>query len=65
MLSVSRKGLAELTSRGLRLEQAAIIAPAPDGLRLLEILSLSPLKDRQRNQGIRELLNLAGKEIQQ
>ena len=60
-----QKRLAEITSRGLRFEQAAVIALAADGLRLLEILSLSPLNGRQRNQVIRELLNLAGKETRQ
>jgi AcrR family transcriptional regulator len=59
-----QKRLAELASRGLEFKRAAVIALAADGLRLLEILSLSPLKDGQRNQVIRELLNLAGKEIQ-
>ena len=51
--------LAEFTSSGLRFERAAVIALAADGLRLLEILSLSPLKDNQRKHVIEEMLRLA------
>ena len=56
--------LSELTPSGLRFERAAVIALAADGLRLLEILSLSPLKDKQRKQVIEEMLRLADEEIQ-
>jgi len=50
---------AELTQSGLRFERAAVIALAADGLRLLEILSLSPLQGRQRRRLIEEMLRLA------
>jgi AcrR family transcriptional regulator len=56
--------LAELIPVGLRFERAVIVALAADGLRLLELLSLSPLNDRQRKQVIEELLRLADEAIQ-
>jgi len=59
-----QKILAELTQSGLRFERAAVIALAADGLRLLEILSLSPLQGKQRKRVIEEMLRLAGEEIQ-
>lgn len=58
-----QKLLAELTPSGLRFERAAVVALAADGLRLLEILSLSPLKDNQRKQVIEEMLRLASENI--
>jgi AcrR family transcriptional regulator len=59
-----KKVLTELTLTGLRLERAAVIVLAAHGLRLLEILSLSPFKDKQRKQVIEEMLRLADEEIQ-
>lgn len=59
-----QKHMAEFTSSGLRFERAAVIALATDGLRLLEILFLSPpIKDKQRKQLIEELLRLASEKI--
>jgi len=55
-----QKHMAEFTSSGLRFERAAVIALATDGLRLLEILFLSPpIKDKQRKHVIEEMLRLA------
>jgi AcrR family transcriptional regulator len=52
----------ELAPSGLRFEQAAVIVLAAHGLRFLEILSLSPLKGKQRERVIEEMLRLAGGE---
>ncbi len=52
----------ELAPSGLRFEQAAVIVLAAHGLRFLEILSLSPLKGKQRERVIEEMLRLADKE---
>ena len=59
-----QRRLAELAPSGIRYERAAVIALAADGLRLLEILSLSPLENRQRKQVIEEMLRLAEEESQ-
>jgi len=53
----------ELVPSGLSFERAAVIVLAAHGLRFLEILSLSPLKGRQRQQVIEEMLRLAGEEL--
>ena len=55
-----RKLVTELAPSGLRFERAAVIVLAAHGLRFLEILSLSPLKQGQRRQVIEEMLRLAG-----
>jgi AcrR family transcriptional regulator len=54
-----QKVLAELAPAGLRFERAAVIALAAEGLRLIEILLLSPLKPGQRKRVIEELFRLA------
>ena len=59
-----QRHMAEFTSSGLRFERATVIALATDGLRLLEILFLSPpIKDKQRKHVIEELLRLASEKI--
>jgi len=58
-----KKLVTELVPSGLRFERAAVIVLAAHGLRFLEILSLSPLKGRQRKQVIEEMLRLAGEEV--
>jgi len=57
-----QKHMEEFTSSGLSFDRAAVIALATDGLRLLEILSLSPLNEKQRKKLIKELLRLASEE---
>jgi AcrR family transcriptional regulator len=59
-----QKRLAELIPAGLGFDRALIVALAADGLRLLELLSLSPLNAKQRKQLIQELLRLADEAIQ-
>jgi len=59
-----QRRLAKLAPSGIRPERAAVIALAADGLRLLEILSLSPLEDGQRKEVIAEMLRLAADEGQ-
>ncbi len=54
-----RKLLDELTGDGLRFERAAVIALATDGLRLLEVLSMSPFDMEQRGRIVGELMALA------
>lgn len=58
-----RKRLAELIPAGLRFERALVVALATDGLRLLELLSLSPLNGKQRKQLIGELFKLADEAV--
>jgi AcrR family transcriptional regulator len=58
-----RKLVTDLAPSGLRFERAAVIVLAAHGLRFLEILSLSPLEQRQRRQVIEEMLRLAGEEV--
>jgi AcrR family transcriptional regulator len=57
--NVYQKHMAEFVSSGLGFEGAAVIALATDGLRLLEILSLSPFNKRERKHLIEVLLRLA------
>jgi AcrR family transcriptional regulator len=59
-----QKRLAELIPAGLRFERALVVALAADGLRLLELLSLSPLNAKQRKQLIKELFRLADEAIE-
>ncbi len=54
-----RNFMKELTRGGLRFERAAVIALATDGLRLLEVLSISPFERRERSRIVGELLTLA------
>jgi AcrR family transcriptional regulator len=54
-----QRRLAELIPSGLRFERALVVALAADGLRLLELLSLSPLNGEQRKRLIEELFRLA------
>jgi len=55
-----RKLVRELSSSGLKFERVAVATLAAHGLRFLEILSLSPLQERQRGAVIEEMLRLAG-----
>ena len=59
-----QKRLAELIPSGLRFERALVVALAADGLRLLELLSLSPLNVKQRKRLIEELFRLADEATQ-
>jgi AcrR family transcriptional regulator len=54
-----RKLMGELTKEGLRFERAAVIALATDGLRLLELLKISPFDKEQRSRIIGEMILLA------
>lgn len=58
-----RKRLDKLLPAGLGFERAAIIVLAVDGLRLLELLSLSPFNETQRKKVTKELLRFADEEI--
>ncbi len=58
-----RKRLEKLIPGELRFERAAVIFLAVDGLRLLELLSLSPFNENQRKRVIQELLRLADEEV--
>ncbi len=57
-----RKLMDELTENGLRFERAAVIAIATDGLRLLELLSVSPFDKDERRRIVGELISLAKEE---
>ena len=57
-----RRRLNKLIPAGLG-ERAAVIVLAVDGLRLLELLSLSPFNENQRKKVMEELLILADEEI--
>jgi AcrR family transcriptional regulator len=54
-----RSYVKQLSGNGLTLEKAAIIALATDGLRFLELLSMSPFTENERGKIVRELLALA------
>ena len=54
-----RKLMDNVTRNGLRFERAAVIALATDGLRLLELLSLSPFNKEERSRILEEILFLA------
>jgi AcrR family transcriptional regulator len=56
-----RKLMDDLTRDGLRFERAAVIALATDGLRLLELLLISPFNKEERRSIIEELISLARK----
>ena len=54
-----RKLMDDVTRDGLRFERAAVIALATDGLRLLELLSMSPFDKEERRRIIEEMISLA------
>jgi AcrR family transcriptional regulator len=54
-----RKLMDDVTRNGLRLERAAIITLATDGLRLLELLSISPFNEEERGRIVDEMISLA------
>jgi AcrR family transcriptional regulator len=54
-----RKFMDDLTGDGLRFERAAVIALATDGLRLLELLSVSPFNKEERRRIVKEMISLA------
>ena len=58
-----RKRLNRLIPAGFGFERAAVIVLAVDGLRLLELLSLSPFSESQRKKVMEELLKIADEEI--
>ena len=58
-----RRRLNKLISGELGFGRAAVIVLAVDGLRLLELLSLSPFSENQRKKVMEELLKLADEEI--
>ena len=58
-----RKRLNKLIPAGLGFERAAVIVLAVDGLRLLELLSLSPFNENKRKRVMEELLKLADQEV--
>jgi AcrR family transcriptional regulator len=49
----------DFTRNGLRFERAAVIALATDGLRLLELLSISPFNEEERSRIVKEMISLA------
>ncbi len=57
-----RKRLNRLIPAGIGFERAAVIVLAVDGLRLLELLSLSPFSESQREKVMEELLKSADEE---
>jgi AcrR family transcriptional regulator len=54
-----RKLMDEVTRGGMRLERAAVISLAADGLRILEVLSLSPFEQEERRRIVDEMMALA------
>ena len=54
-----RKLMDDFTGGGLRFERAAVIALATDGLRLLELLSVSPFDEEERSRIVGEMISLA------
>ncbi len=54
-----RKVMDDFTRNGLPFERAAVIALATDGLRLLELLSISPFNEEERKRIIDEMISLA------
>lgn len=54
-----RQTLVDLTKDGLSFERAAVITLATQGLRLMEVLSVSPFNDGERRKIVKELLSLA------
>jgi len=58
-----RRRLNKLIPAGLGFERTAIIVLAVDGLRLLELLSLSPFNETQRKKVTEELLRLVDEDV--
>jgi AcrR family transcriptional regulator len=58
-----RKRLDKLIPAKLRFERGAVIVLAVEGLRLLELLLLSPFNEKQRKKVTEELLKLADEEV--
>jgi AcrR family transcriptional regulator len=58
-----RRRLDKLIPAELRFERAAVVVLAVEGLRLLELLSLSPFNENQRKKVTEELLKFADEEI--
>jgi AcrR family transcriptional regulator len=56
---VYRKFMDDVTGNGLRFERAAVIALATDGLRLLELLAISPFNEEERSRIVDEMISLA------
>ncbi len=54
-----RAFIEELTENGVRMERAAVVALATNGLRLLESLSVSPFTPEERAKIIEEMIALA------
>ena len=54
-----RKLMDDATLDGMRLERAAVISLAADGLRILEVLSLSPYSEEERVRIVEEMMALA------
>ncbi len=54
-----RKFMDDSTGDGLPFERAAVIALATDGLRLLELLSISPFSEEERVRIVDEMISLA------
>ena len=55
--------VADLTKDGLSFERAAVIMLAANGLRLLEVLSMSPFNAKDRRKIVAELLGLAEENV--
>jgi hypothetical protein len=55
--------LDKLIPAKLRFERGAVIVLAVEGLRLLELLLLSPFNEKQRKKVTEELLKLADEEV--
>ena len=55
----SRKIIDEMAEGGLRFERAAAIALAVDGLKLVELLGMSPFNRKERGRIIKEIIALA------
>ena len=58
-----RKRLNRLIPAGFGFGRAAVIVLAVDGLRLLELFSLSPFNESQRKKVMKELLKIADEEV--
>ncbi len=58
----SRRCIDEFRRAGVSFETAVVIMLAADGLKFLELFSLSPFNDRERNRIIREIIALSKRE---
>ena len=54
-----KKLLENVTSGGIKVERATVVAFATDGLKLMEMLGLSPLSKKQRKAVIEEMIKIA------